>query len=133
MLDGKDITNVPTDFSDHENGQLEVYFTQHPSRISGIVILPDGQPVRAPWILVSSADHARWQEWASTNDARQGDTEGRFSVPVLPGTYFIRAMPQNNFDSFGEARRHVLRLTPGSITVDVEEREIKSINLTLRP
>ncbi len=133
MLDGNDITNVPTDFSEHENGQLEVYFTQHPSRISGIVILPEGQPVRAPWILVSSADHALWQEWASTNDARQGDTEGRFSVPVLPGTYFIRAMPQNIFDSSGEARRHVLRFTPGSITVDVQERDIKSINLTLRP
>lgn len=28
LLDGKDITNTPVDFSEHENGQLEVVFSQ---------------------------------------------------------------------------------------------------------
>ena len=48
ILNGVDITNVPTDFSAHENGRLEVFFTQHPARIAGTVIDADGQPVRAP-------------------------------------------------------------------------------------
>ena len=35
ILDGRDVTNVPTDFSEHPDGQLEVVFTQHPARIAG--------------------------------------------------------------------------------------------------
>ena len=58
ILDGVDITNVPTDFSAHEDGQLEVVFTQHPARIDGTVADVQGQPVRAPWILVSAEDRA---------------------------------------------------------------------------
>jgi hypothetical protein len=46
MLDGVDITDVPTDFSDHETGRLEVMFTQHPARIRGSVTDGSGQPVR---------------------------------------------------------------------------------------
>ena len=37
LLDGKDVTNVPTHFSLHPDGQLEVVFTQHPARLAGIV------------------------------------------------------------------------------------------------
>jgi hypothetical protein len=106
---------------------------QHPARIAGVVTIPGGQPVRAPWILVSSADRKLRQQWATTNDARQGNTDGRYSVPVLPGAYLVRAVPQNAFDSFQSARRQILRLTPGGENVDVQERQSRTVNLTLRP
>ena len=57
-LNGKDITNVPTDFSLYEDGQLEVGFTKTPARIAGTVTDADGEPVSAPWIIVNAAEPA---------------------------------------------------------------------------
>jgi hypothetical protein len=102
VLDGVDVTNVPTDFSAHENGQLEVIFTQHPALIAGTVCDAQGQPVRAPWILVWAADRKLWQEWATTSEVTQGDTSGRFSIAMPPGRYVVRAVPQDTFGSRAE-------------------------------
>jgi hypothetical protein len=133
-LDGRDITNVPTEFSEHPNSRLEIVFTQRPARITGVVTIAGGQAARAPWIFTSSADASLHQEWATTNDVNQADTQGRFSIPVLPGSYSIRAVPQAMFDSFQSARREILRRAPAGVTVDiVKDREIQTINLTLRP
>jgi hypothetical protein len=45
LLDGRDVTNVPTDFSEHPNARLEVVLTQRPARIVGLVTDADGRPV----------------------------------------------------------------------------------------
>ena len=132
MLDGVDITNVPTDFSAHENGQLEVVFTQHPSRIAGTVTDAQGRPVRAPWVLVWSADPALWQQWATTTTVAQGDTEGRFALPVAPGGYLARAVPHGTFDQWVSANRQIHRLASGGVHVEVEERGTSRIALALQ-
>jgi hypothetical protein len=132
VLDGKDITNVPTDFSAHEDGQLEVVFTQHPARIAGTVTDEQGQPVRAPWILVWAADRTLWQEWAATTEVAQGDTQGGFSIARPPGHYVVRAVPQDTFGSSADARRQLYRLAPGGVPVEVEERQVTRVNLTLQ-
>jgi hypothetical protein len=131
LLDGRDVTNVPTDFSKHENGQLEIVFTQHPARISGTVTDAQGQRVPAAWIMVTATDRALWQHWATTSDVAQGDAKGRFSIPAVPGQYRIRAVPQATFPSLSEARRHVLRFTSGGVLVALAEREVKTVELTL--
>ncbi len=95
-LDGVDITNVPTDFSKHEDGQLEVVVTQTPARIVGTVTDAEGRPVNAPWIVVNAAERALWQHWAATSNVTQGDTKGRFSLAVLPGAYRVNAVPQRH-------------------------------------
>jgi hypothetical protein len=132
VLDGKDITNVPTDFSAHENGHLEVTFTQHPARIAGTVTDAEGQPVRAPWILVWAADPKLWQEWATTSNVTQGDTSGRFSIAASPGRCVVRAVPQATFGSWADARHKLHRLAPGGVPVEVEERQVTRVSLTLQ-
>ena len=132
VLDGVDVTNVPTDFSGHENGKLEVVFTQHPARIAGTVTDAQGQPVRAPWIVVSAADRALWQHWATTSEVAQGDTKGRFSLPALPGRYRLSAVPQKTFDSWSSARRGILQFASGGVTVDVGERQVTAVKVTLQ-
>ncbi len=72
MLDGKDITNVPTDFSAHQGGNLEVVFTQHPARIAGTVTDGKTQSVRAPWILVVAEDRSLWQYLVDEIHGRSG-------------------------------------------------------------
>jgi hypothetical protein len=132
ILDGVDITNAPTDFSAHENGDLEVVFTQHPARVTGTVMDAQGQPVRAPWILVSAADAALSQQWATTSEVTQGNTIGEFSIPVIPGRYLVSAVGQTTFHSYQAARREILRYASSGVPVEVKAREIKDVRITLQ-
>jgi hypothetical protein len=132
LLDGVDITNVPTDFSEHPAGRLEVVFTQHPARIAGVVTDAQGQPVTAPWVLVVSADPSLWQEWATTSSVTQGDTQGRFSLPSLPGKYLVRAVPQGTFDSWTAARRRIQEFTSEGAPVEVDARKVSTVALTIK-
>lgn len=132
MLDGADITNVPTDFSQHKNGKLEVVFTQHPARIIGTVMDGEGRPARAPWILLTSAEPKLWQSWATTSMVTQGNTKGAFSLAVTPGAYLVRAVPQETFHSWPDARRQIERFATSGVRVDVtKEREAAPVTLHL--
>jgi hypothetical protein len=133
IIDGLDVTNVPTDFSAHENGRLEVWFTQHPARIRGTVTnSTSGQPVRAPWILVAAADPALRQHWSSMLYSVQGNTRGEFSVAVKPGRYLVAAAPQEKFVTYQAGRKDILRMTASGISVEVKRREIKDLNLRIQ-
>ena len=132
-LDGLDVTNVPTDFSEYADAQLEIVFTQRPARIAGTVTDSQGQPVREPWVFVSAADRALWQRWATTSDVTRGDTRGRYSMPVLPGQYLVRAVPQSALVSWKAARDRILQLTPRGVLVDVRDREVSTVGLTVQP
>jgi hypothetical protein len=132
ILDGVDITNVPTDFSAHENGRLEVVFTRHPARLVGTVRNQQGAPVRAPWILVAAAEPSMRQHWSTTATVAQGNTRGEFAVPVVPGEYVVSAVAQTRFNSYREARRALLRFAAGGVLAGVKAREQKRLSVTLQ-
>jgi hypothetical protein len=92
LLDGADITDTPTDFSQHQNGRLEFVFTQHPARIAGAVVDADGRPVTGAWLVAFSADRAMWNDWASTT-SKQHAGDSNFSMAVRPGRYLVAALP----------------------------------------
>ena len=131
-LDGVDITNVPIDFSEHETGRLEVFFTQNPARIRGLVRNWSGGPVRAPWILIAAAEPALRQEWSSMLYAIQGSTRGEFSIAVTPGHYRVAAFLPETFTSNEDARRNVLRRTSTGLSIEVKTREIKDVSVTIQ-
>jgi hypothetical protein len=95
LLDGVDITDTPIDFSEHQNGRLEVVFTQHPARVTGTVIDAAGRPVTGAWLAHFSADRAFWNDWASTTEKHGSASmpNGTFSMPVRPGRYLVAAIP----------------------------------------
>lgn len=125
---------MPTDFSAHETARLEIVFTQYPARIQGTVVDTSGEPVRAPWILVMSAEPALQQEWATTNHVAQGNTKGSFSVAVMPGRYLVAAVPQTTFrfNPWVEARQSIRRLASSGAAVTVKEREVTTVTLRSR-
>jgi hypothetical protein len=131
-LDGVDITNVPIDFSEHEDGRLEVFFTQHPSRIRGVVRSWSGDPVRAPWILVAAAEPAFRQHWSTMLYAVQGGTRGEFTIAVIPGQYRVAAFLPETFASYQDARNNVLRRTSAGVPIEVKTREIKDVSVTIQ-
>jgi hypothetical protein len=134
LLDGVDITNVPTDFSAHDSGRLEIVFTQHPARIEGTVVDALGRPARAPWILVTSAESALQEDWATTNHVVQGNTTGGFSIPLMPGRYFVAAVPQTTFrfNPWVEARKDIRRFAAGGAVITLRERQATTVTLQSR-
>lgn len=132
LLDGVDITNVPTDFSAHQDGHLEVVFTQHPAEIRGIVRGAAGLRARAPWVLVAAAKPEFRQPWSTMSHVVHADVRGEFSMTVVPGRYRVTAVPENTFVSDQQASKHIFDLTVRGMTVQVERREIKDLNVALR-
>jgi hypothetical protein len=132
ILDGKDVTNVPTDFSEHPDGRLEVVFTQHPARIAGTVTDAQGRPVHMAWVTVRGSDRASSQLWATTSDVTQADEMGRFTIVVPPGTYRVNALPPGSFASRYAAREGMSRIAFGGVAVTLGERERKVVPVTLQ-
>jgi hypothetical protein len=86
LLDGVDITNVPTDFGDAENSRLEVVFTQHPARFTGTVSDVKGQPVPASLVMLFSADRTLWAALVNDITSPQGGREGRVQRATASGS-----------------------------------------------
>lgn len=110
LLDGRDITNVPTDFSARQSPEIEVVSTQRPSSVWGIVMDEAGLPSEAATIVVFSADSALWQPWSSTNEFVQANQDGRFGAVVPPGRYLAVAFPAGVVASRTEAFARLSRL-----------------------
>ena len=132
ILDGKDVTNVPTDFSQHSDGKLEVVFTQHPARIAGTVTDGQGRPAHMAWVTVTGSDRASWQQWATTSDVTQADGMGRFTIVMPAGEYRVNAVPADRFASRYAAREGMSRIAFGGVAVTLAERERIVVPLTLQ-
>ena len=132
LLDGKDVTNVPTDFSEHPDGQLEVFFTQHPASITGMVTDREGRPGAMAWVTLTGTCRALGQLWATTSDVTQADEMGRFGIVVPPGEYRVNAVPATTFASREIAREGMSRIAFGGVAVTLAERETKVVPVTLQ-
>jgi hypothetical protein len=131
LLDGRDITDVPTDFS-AVNGRLEVWLTEHPSTLAGRVADTRGAPVSGAWVLASSDDPAQRHAWSLKSHVVQTDEHGVFRFHVLPGRYLLRARPPMAFRTPQGARRQLDQPGPNATIVDVGTREVKRLALEAR-
>jgi hypothetical protein len=130
LLDGVDVTNIPTDFSAKPNAKLEVTFTQHPARIAGRVTTATGQPAPGAWVVVFGADPTLWRRWASTTEVVQTVSGGRFSSTTTPGRYVVVALPATPYQV-----RPILpdfaTLAARATAVTVRDREHVDVQLEL--
>jgi hypothetical protein len=85
LLDGRDITDVPTDFAQHPDGKVEFVFTQHPAGVEGLVIDESGQFADGATVVVFAADPKLWQAWATTSHVAATNAEGYFGLTLPPG------------------------------------------------
>jgi hypothetical protein len=131
LLDGVDITDVPTDLSEARNRRLEVVFTQHPARFVGIVRDSRGRPVPEAWVVVFSGERSRWQRWSAAAHAIRADLEGAFNFTSLPGRYLVRALSRDAFPAARPLLRDFEVLSQGATAVELEQRERKMLVLTI--
>jgi hypothetical protein len=131
LLDGADITDIPTDFSQAEHARLEVVFTQDPAGFIGTIADQTGKPVPFAFAVVFSADRALWHPWATTSNVVQADAEGTFAFPTRPGRYLAVALPPDAFPSSRDARPNFEQLSPKATPVQLGERERKVLSLRM--
>jgi hypothetical protein len=91
LLDGVDVTDVPTDFSAKSDAKLEVVFIQHPAVIEGTVTTASGEPAAGAWVVILSANPALWQ--TPTTYKFQAGRDGRFTQRIRPARYLLAALP----------------------------------------
>jgi len=131
LLDGVDITDVPTDLSEAQNGRLEVVFTQHPARFAGTVRDSRGQPVPQAWVVVFSAERSRWQRWSAAAKATRADFKGAFDFTSLPGRYLVRALSPEAFPTEPPTLRDFEGLSQGAIAIELKHRERRMVVLSV--
>jgi hypothetical protein len=127
LLDGVDVTDVPTDFSAKPDATLEVVFTQHSAAIEGTVTTAAGEPAPGAWVVVLSANPALWQ---ATIYKFQTGRDGRFTQRIRPARYLLAALPATPYQVqpvLGDLPVLAARATP----VTVVARERASVDLRL--
>lgn len=132
LLDGQDVTDVPTDFS-KAHGELEVVFTQRPTGVFGIVVEDATQlPAENASVVIFADDPSQRQPWASSAQLIHTDSEGRFWETMSPGRYLAVAFADGTFSSRAEAFRDLsaFEKLATSFTIDPERRGAR-VHLTL--
>jgi hypothetical protein len=133
LLDGKDITDVPTDFSKLKDEQrLEVVFTQHPARVAGTVTGARGEPLSQAWIVLFPVERADWQPWSGRAKAVQADWKGMFDVATMPGRYLVTAVKPEMWLTRERLLAQLERLSADAVEIQLAARERKSIDLRAR-
>lgn len=85
LLDGRDITNVPTDFEQHSDGKIELVLTDHPAGVEGLVFDETGLPVEGATVVVFGADPDLWRPWATSSQVIKTNADGYFGLTLPPG------------------------------------------------
>lgn len=130
LLDGRDITDIPTDFSEHEGSDLEVVITDQPPRLVGMVNHGPGSPARGVTVVMFSADPAKRFGWASTSHVATTGSSGLFSIAAMPGAYLVQALPEEA-DPLA-ALRSIPTLGRGAVPVEIGDEGTHRVVLTSR-
>ena len=132
LLDGRDITDVPTDFS-KTHGELEVVFTQRPLGVYGVVTEETTQlPAENASVVVFPVDVAQRQPWSDSTRLIAADDNGRFWKTLSAGRYLAIAFPGGTFASQSEIFRdlNAFEKLATPFTIDPERRGAR-VHLTL--
>jgi hypothetical protein len=129
LLNGQDITDVPTDFSTVKNAKLEVVFTQHPARLAGTVANSTGGPVSEAWVVVFPAERELWHRWSARATAMRTDWKGNFDLARMPGRYLVTAVTPEMWLTRERLLARLERLSRDAVEIQLAARERKTVAL----
>ena len=132
LLNGKDITDVPTEFSAAHSGRVQVVFTSRAPSLEGTVVDESGQPARAT-VLVFSADEEAWTSNSSRIRSGPVRDDGKFTIRGLrAGRYYAAALPAGPVPLGSAPDREFLRALKASATeVMLNDAETRTVDLRL--
>jgi hypothetical protein len=132
-LGGTDVTDVPTVFERHHDGQLEVVLTSRSSTVEGTVRGEAPGPPPDATVYVFSEDRASWNISSPRTSSIDMRANGTFSVGGLAaGRYYAIAIERSGFrmpPQPGTAFFELLSRNATPFTVGEDER--RSVDLSL--
>jgi beta-lactamase regulating signal transducer with metallopeptidase domain len=88
-LDGRDITDVPLDFTGRDVSGVEVILTQRIPSITGVVTDIGGRPTTDATVVVLADDATRWVPNSRYVRVARPDQEGRFRAEAMPPGRYV--------------------------------------------
>jgi hypothetical protein len=107
-MDGRQVTDRPIVIGDSNLSNLTIELTDQPAAVTGTVRTRAGSPDPDAGVLLFSADRTRWREARASPRmfrAARVSQPGTFSFqPVLPGDYFLAAVPDEATADFPDTK-----------------------------
>ena len=133
LLDGRDVTDTPIDFSGFEGKPIEVVITQRMASIAGSVVDAANRPVTDYAVVVFPEDPAQWTAHNRFILAARPDQDGRYTIRGLAaGGYFIRAV-RNLLPGEERSPATLNRLRDGATAVALQGAQEQTLTLRLTP
>jgi hypothetical protein len=94
LLNGQDITDVPTALTAAHSGHVQMVFTGRPPSVDGVVTDDNGKTVEEYQVIVFGEEPESWQANATTFRVGRPAKDGKFSIRGMrEGRYRVVAVP----------------------------------------
>jgi protocatechuate 3,4-dioxygenase beta subunit len=107
-IDGRPVTDRAIVIGTSDVSNVTIELTDQPAEVTGTVRTRTGSPDPDAGVLLFSTDRSRWREARFSTRmfrAARVSTSGTFSLqPVLPGEYFIAAVPDDATADFPDTK-----------------------------
>jgi hypothetical protein len=130
---GRDITDILTDFGADGSGSLEIVLTDRVATLPvRVVDEQTGQPVSAYRLVVIPSDPARWKAASWSAPLLRQDTGTVTVRPLVPGNYLIAALSPSDILAFLDGQHvRVNRLAETATPITVTEGNNPIVELRL--
>lgn len=131
VINGKDVSDDPIDFSKEDVTDIEVVFTDRVTSVRGGVTSADGTAISTYSIVVFAADKARWTYPSRFVALGRPNQDGRFTIRALPPEqYRIVALPTVQ-ESEWQDPEFLEKIWYAATPITVGEGENKVVDLKL--
>jgi hypothetical protein len=133
LLNGNDITDVPTTFTAGDSGHLQVVFTSKAPAVEGLVVDESGKPTMDAMVVLFAQDPSTWPRRSSYLRTTRAIKDGKYAINALrEGRYFAVAVPLDIAVSTAEPDAELMAtLSKVATAVVLNPGEKRSVDLTL--
>jgi hypothetical protein len=130
-LGSTDISDTPVEFKAEDSKRLQVVLTSRVATLEGTVTDDDGAPVDDALVLIIPEEKSSWRMGSPRLRTLSGFKEGKYSSPaVLPGRYFVVAVPRERFSPGIDPRPDYFEpFTRDATAVVLNDGETRTVDL----
>jgi hypothetical protein len=111
-----------------------VILTDQPARVEGVVRNANGMPVSSAVALIVPLNDDDWQDYGLGGIrpiSVPADRDGKFTQVVVPGAYWVTAMPPDAPSAQEMSDREIQTRIKGATRIEVRKRSTTSVGLRL--
>lgn len=132
-LDGKDITDTPTDFAPGRTVTgLQVLLTRRLGEVTGMVANDRGEPVLDATVVIFPADQSLWMPGSRHIKTGRPNQEGLFTIGSLPSGDYLSVAVQALQAGQAYDPDFLEAISPAATRVSVAQGQTERLSLALR-